>query len=121
MQQTIKAIQEANEYDGPAIIIAYAPCIAHGINGGMENSLDQSELATKCGYFPIFRNHPETGFTLDSKKVDFELYDEFLNSQRRYSMLKSVNPEMAERLLIENKDYAKVSFSYYESLANKGE
>jgi len=120
-QQTLKAIQEANEYDGPAIIIAYAPCIAHGIKGGMENSLEIAATATKCGYFPIFRYHPEKGFTLDSKNVDFELYEDFLASQTRYSMLKSVNPEMAERLLIENKDHAKVTYNYYETLVEKGE
>lgn len=120
-QQTIKAFQEANEYDGPAIIIAYSPCIAHGIKGGMENSIDMGALATKSGYFPIFRYHPENGFTLDSKNVDFELYEEFLNSQTRYSMLKTVNPDRAERLLIENKDHAKISFNFYEELGKKTE
>jgi len=120
-QQTIKAFQEANEHDGPAIIIAYSPCIAHGIKGGMEQSLDNADLATKCGYFPIFRYHPENGFSLDSKNVDFELYDEFLNQQTRYSMLKTVNPEMAEKLLVENKDHAKITFNYYESLVKKAD
>ena len=85
----------------------------------MENSIEMEKLATKCGYFPTFRYHPESGFTLDSKDVDFELYDSFLNSQTRYSMLKVVNSESAERLLIENKDNAKRTYSYYESLQNK--
>ena len=118
-QQVIKAMKEANEYNGPAIIIAYTPCISHGIKGGMENSIEMEKLATKCGYFPTFRYHPESGFTLDSKDVDFELYDSFLNSQTRYSMLKVVNNESAERLLIENKDNAKRTYNYYESLQNK--
>lgn len=115
-QQVIKAFKEANEYDGPAIVIAYTPCISHGIKGGMENSIEMEKLATECGYFPIFRNHPENGFTLDSKNTNFELYEDFLNSQTRYSMLKNINSEKAERLLIENKDNAKRSFYYYESL-----
>ena len=117
--QVIKAFKEANEYNGPAIIIAYTPCISHGIKGGMENSIEIEKLATKCGYFPTFRYHPETGFILDSKDVDFELYDEFLNSQTRYSMLKVINKESAERLLTENKDNAKRTYSYYESLQKK--
>lgn len=117
--QLIKAFKEANEYDGPAIVIAYTPCISHGIKGGMENSIEMEKLATKCGYFPIFRRHPETGFTLDSKNTDFELYEDFLNSQTRYSMLKVVNSEKAERLLIENKDNAKRNFYYYESLTKE--
>ena len=117
--QVIKAFKEANEYNGPAIIIAYTPCISHGIRGGMENSIEMEKLATKCGYFPTFRYHPEIGFTLDSKNVDFELYDNFLNSQTRYAMLKAVNNEKAERLLIENKDYAKRTYYYYESLQTK--
>ena len=117
--QVIKAFKEANEYNGPAIIIAYTPCISHGIKGGMENSIEMEKLATKCGYFPTFRYHPEIGFTLDSKNVDFELYDSFLNSQTRYAMLKAVNNEKAERLLIENKDYAKRTYYYYESLQTK--
>ena len=85
----------------------------------MENSIEIEKLATKCGYFPTFRYHPETGFILDSKDVDFELYDEFLNSQTRYSMLKVINKESAERLLTENKDNAKRTYSYYESLQKK--
>ena len=117
--QVIKAFKEANEYNGPAIIIAYTPCISHGIKGGMENSIEMEKLATKCGYFPTFRYHPEIGFTLDSKNVDFELYDSFLNSQTRYAMLKAINNEKAERLLIENKDYAKRTYYYYESLQTK--
>ena len=55
------------------------------------------KLAVDCGYFPTFRRHPITGFTLDSKNVDFDAYEDFLNSQTRYSMLKTINPEKAEK------------------------
>ena len=115
-QQVIKAFKEANEYQGPAIIIAYTPCISHGIKGGMENSVEMEKLATASGFFLTFRNHPEEGFTLDSKKVDFDLYEEFLNSQTRFQMLKVVNPEKADSLLQANKDYAIQTFHYYENM-----
>lgn len=117
--QTIKAFKEANEYNGPAIIIAYTPCISHGIKGGMEHSVDMEKLATKSGYFLTFRRHPINGFTLDSKNVDFELFDEFLNSQTRFNMLKAINPERAENLLQANKDYSIRTFNYYEELTKK--
>ncbi len=120
-QQVIKAFQEANEYDGPAIIIAYTPCISHGIKGGMENSIEMEKLATASGFFLTFRNHPEKGFTLDSKKVDFDLYEEFLNSQTRFSMLKVVNPEKASQLLESTKDYSIRNFNYYEELSHTAE
>lgn len=115
--QTIKALKEASLYDGPSIVIAYAPCIAHGITGGLENSMELESLATHCGYFPLFRYNPvNQKFTLDSKNVDFDLYDEFLNRQTRYSMLKKINPEKANILLEENKNNAINRFNYYKSL-----
>lgn len=117
--QAIKAFKEANEHNGPSIIIAYTPCISHGIKGGMEHSVDMEKLATQSGYFLTFRRHPFNGFTLDSKNVDFELYDEFLNSQTRFNMLKVINPDKAADLLRENKDAAIRTFNYYEKLNNE--
>ena len=117
--QALKAMKEAEAHKGPSIIIAYSPCISHGIKGGLVNSIDIEKLATTSGYFPIFRRHPETGFTLDSKNVDFDSYEEFLNSQTRYSMLKTINPEKAEELLKENKENAIKRYEYYKDLANK--
>lgn len=117
--QAIKAFKEANEYNGPAIIIAYTPCISHGIKGGMENSVEMEKLATASGYFLTFRRHPESGFSLDSKKVDFEQYEEFLNNQTRFNMLKVINPDKANSLLQANKDYAIETFNYYEELSQK--
>jgi pyruvate-ferredoxin/flavodoxin oxidoreductase len=82
----------------------------------MENSLDSGRLAVESGYFPTFRRHPINGFTLDSKKVDFDKYEEFLNTQTRYSMLNKVNKEEAEELLKLNKEDAIDKYKYYESL-----
>ena len=115
MMQTIKAFEEAEKHEGPSIIIAYTPCISHGIKGGMSESINIESLATKCGYFPIFRYDGNT-FTLDSKNPDFDLYEEFLNSQTRYSMLKAVNKEKADNLLEENKQNAIKRFEYYKNL-----
>ncbi len=115
MMQTIKAFKEAYEHQGPSIIIAYTPCISHGIKGGMKESVNMESLAVKCGYFPIFRYNGEN-FTLDSKNPDFNLYDEFLNSQTRYNMLKTVNEEKAETLLKQNKENAIKRFKYYKNL-----
>ena len=117
MMQVIKAFKEAAAHVGPSIVIAYTPCISHGIKGGMENSVNSEINATKCGYFPTFRYNPETeNFTLDSKNVNFDLYEEFLNSQTRYSMLHKINPEQAEQLLQENKQNAIKRYEYYQSL-----
>lgn len=115
--QTIKALKEAAEYNGPSIVIAYSSCISHGIKGGMEQSMENEKLATNCGYFPIFRYHPVTKkFTLDSKNVNFDQYSEFLNHQTRYAMLKEINPEKANFLLEENKKNAMGGYQYYQKL-----
>jgi pyruvate-ferredoxin/flavodoxin oxidoreductase len=116
--QLIKAMNEAESYNGPSILIAYTPCIAHGIKGGLENCLENEKLATKSGYFPTFRYNPIDGkLTLDSKDVDFDLYEEFLNSQTRYSMLKAINPDKAEELFKLNKEDAIRKYKYYKSLS----
>ena len=117
--QTIRAFEEAVLHPGPSIIIAYSPCISHGLKGGMSRSIESEKQATLCGYFPIFRRNPKTGFTLDSKQVDFEKYQDYLEMQTRYSMLKVVNPEKAEQLLRDNQEAAKERFQYYQSLEEK--
>lgn len=116
MMQVIKTLKEANDYNGPSIVIAYAPCISHGIKGGMGNSIDMEKMAVECGYFPTFRRNPDKGFTLDSKNVNFDKYEEFLNLQTRYSMLNKVNKENADFLLSENKKLAIERYEYYKSL-----
>ncbi|MDD3453352.1 MAG: pyruvate:ferredoxin (flavodoxin) oxidoreductase [Bacilli bacterium] len=115
--QLIKSFNEAAKYDGPSIIIAYSPCIEHGIEGGMENSIYMEKLATESGYFPIFRYNPQNKkFTLDSKNVNFDLYNEFLNKQSRFKMLKQINPNYADELIKLNIENAKIRYEYYQKL-----
>ncbi len=119
-QSTIKAFLEAESYNGPSLIIAYAPCIAQGIIKGMSNSIREEKDATACGYFPIFRYHPETKkMTLDSK-ADFSNYQDFLMGEDRYRMLSQVVDNSSE-LLEENEENAKERYAYYEALAVKEE
>ena len=116
-EQYLKALQEANNHNGPSIIIAYAPCIEHGIKSGMEHSLDDAYLASKCGYFLTFRYNPDNQtFSLDSKDVDFDEYDKFLSNENRYSNLKKVNSLEAEELLNKQKEWAKNRYDYYSKL-----
>ena len=117
--QLLKVFKEATNYNGPSIIIAYAPCISHGIKGGMSNTIEMEKLATNSGYFPIFHYNPiEQKFYLESK-ADFDKYDEFLQNQTRYSMLEKINPEQAKELLKQNKENAIKRYEYYQSLENK--
>ena len=120
MIQLLKAFKEAENHKGPSIIIAYAPCISHGIEGGMENTLEMQKLAVNSGYFPLFRYNPsEDKFYLDSK-ADFSLYEDFLLKQNRYSMLKIINPVEMNDLLLKNKEHAEKTYEYYKSLAKEG-
>ena len=116
-EQYLKVLQEANNHNGPSIVIAYAPCIEHGIKKGMEHSLDDAYLASKCGYFLTFRYNPQNKvFTLDSKDVDFDRYDEFLSNENRYANLKKINPSEADKLLDNQKKWAKARYEYYSKL-----
>ena len=99
--QTIKAITEAESYPGPSLIIAYAPCISHGIKKGMSKAQTEEALAVECGYWNNFRYNPAAKgnkFTLDSKEPKLEEYREFLNGEVRYNALVRTNPERAEEL-----------------------
>lgn len=120
MAQAIKVMKEAEEYDGPSIVIAYAPCISHGIKGGMNNSILEEEFAVECGYFPLIRYNPtDKKFILDYKEPNFDLFEEFLNNETRYKMLKALNPTHAEELLEKNKQEAIDRFNYYKELSQK--
>ena len=115
--QTIKAFNEAASYNGPSIIICYAPCIAHGIKSGMKSAIEEEKLVTECGYFPLFRYNPETEkFTLDSK-ADFTKYDEIFNRENRYS----INEEEKISLLEQNKKNAIDRYNEYKTLEGKDE
>ena len=119
--QTVKAIAEAEAYPGPSLIIAYAPCINHGIKKGMSKAQTEEELAVKAGYWHCFRFNPalaaegKNAFTLDSKAPTGD-YQEFLDGEVRYNSLKRSNPEKAERLFAKNEDEAKARYSYLNRL-----
>ena len=118
-EQYLRVLKEADEHNGPSLVIAYSPCIEHGIKNGMEYSLGDSHLATECGYFPIFRYSPEKEkFYLDSKKVDFSLYDSFLEGENRYLNLKRINPMGADAILADQKDNAMKRYRYYQKLSD---
>ncbi|MCR5741912.1 MAG: hypothetical protein K6G38_05610 [Gammaproteobacteria bacterium] len=123
--QMVKALKEAESYPGPSLIIAYAPCIAHGINKGMMQSQQEAKLATECGYFPLFRYDPrlkaegKNPFQLDSKNPDWDKYNDFLMNERRYSTLSSINPAAAKELLEANIEHAKARFATYVEEANR--
>ena len=117
MNQAIKVLKEAVEYNGPSIIIAYAPCIAHGILKGMSNTMEEEKLAVESGYFPLYRFNPLEGLTLDSK-ADFDKYYEFIAGEDRYRTLKNINPKEYKELLEKNMEYSKNRF---EELNDKGE
>ncbi len=120
MAQAIKVLKEAEEYDGPAVVLAYAPCISHGIKGGMNNSLLEEELAVECGYFPLLRYNPtEKKFILDYKEPNFDLFEDFLNNETRYTMIKTLNKKHAKELLDKNKEEAINRFNYYKELSEK--
>ena len=116
--QTVKAIAEAEAYPGPSLIIAYAPCINHGIKKGMSKAQTEEELAVKCGYWHNFRFNPaaDNKFSLDSKTPDMENYMDFLNGEVRYNSLQRQNPEKAARLFAKNESEAQARYEYLQKL-----
>ncbi|GFI37432.1 pyruvate synthase [Lachnospiraceae bacterium] len=116
--QTVKAIAEAEAYPGPSLIIAYAPCINHGIKKGMSKAQTEEALAVECGYWNNFRFNPAAEgakFTLDSKEPSGD-YQAFLDGEVRYNALKRANPEKAERLFAKNEAEAMERYAYLKKL-----
>ena len=120
--QTVKAIAEAEAYPGPSLIIAYAPCINHGIKKGMSKAQTEEQLAVECGYWNNFRFNPaaEKGskFILDSKQPKEEDYQAFLDGEVRYNALKRANPEKAARLFAKNEAEAMERYDYLSKLTD---
>ena len=119
--QTIKAIAEAEAYDGPSLIIGYAPCISHGIKNGMSNTPDEQKKAVECGYWTLYRYNPtlkgeKNPFTLDSKEPKANFKD-FLMGEVRYAALAKVFPELAEELFAKTEQDAKERYEKYKKLA----
>ena len=115
--QTIKAITEAEAYNGPSLIIGYSPCEMHSIKGGMINCQKEMKKAVECGYWNLFRFNPaaDKKFTLDSK-APAGGYREFLMNEARYSRLTREFPERAEGLFTRNEDAAKERYEHLTKL-----
>jgi len=115
--QCIKAIQEAESYKGPSVIIAYAPCINHNIKGGLTYSIEETKKAVAAGYWHLFRFNPELDnpFTLDSKEPTGSFRD-FILSEGRYNALFRSNPERAEELYARSESYAKDKYTFLAKL-----
>ena len=122
MNHTIRAISEAEKYDGPSLIIAYSPCINHGIRTGMGTSMNQEKFAVDTGYWHLYRYNPElkaqgkNPFQLDSKepKEDFQ---KFINSEVRYTSLKNTFPDIADDMFAKAEEHAKERYAGYKRMA----
>ena len=123
--QLLKAISEAEAYPGPSLIIAYAPCINHGIRKGMGKSQLEGKLAVECGYWANYRYNPQlvgtdkNPFSLDSKEPDFGKFQEFLQGEVRYSSLKRNFPQEADALFAKTQKDAEARLAGYKKLAGK--
>ena len=118
--QMLKAIKEAESYNGPSLIIAYAPCINHGLKSGMGKAQEQAKLAVECGYWTTFRYDPRLAqegknpFQIDSKTPDWDKYEDHLLTETRYAQLRRVNPDKADELLALNKKEAQRRYAMYQ-------
>ena len=121
--QTLKAIREAEAYPGPSLIIAYAPCINHGLKLGMGKSQAEEEKAVKCGYWHLWRYNPaleaegKNPFQLDSKEPDWAGFQDFLKSEVRYSSVMKQYPSEAAELFQAAEDNAKWRYNSYKRLS----
>ena len=121
MNQTVKALAEAEAYPGPSLIIAYAPCINHGIKKGMSKAMTEEKLAVEAGYWHNFRFNPElkaagkNAFILDSKEPKGD-YQEFLKGENRYASLAKFNPERAAELFAQSEANAKERYEHLKKL-----
>ncbi len=113
--QAIKAFKEAEEHNGPSIIIAYAPCIEHGINGGLTNSIEEEKKSVECGYNILMR-YKDNKIIIDSKEPDFDKYESYLNNEVRYNSLKKKNIKEAQELLELQKNNAIKRYEYFKNL-----
>ena len=115
--QLIKALHEAEQHKGPSVIIAYTPCVAHGIKAGMANVQNEMKRAVDAGYWTLYRYNPsaEKPMKVDSKAPTLD-YEEFLDGENRYAALKRTFPENAETLFKVAKEDAGVKYQKYKSL-----
>lgn len=118
-------LKEAEAYNGPSLIIAYAPCISHGLQAGMGMSQREEKIAVECGYWQLYKYNPmleEQGknpFSLDSREPAWDKFKDFLKGEVRFSSLYKMYPEMADELLDKTEEYAKIRYNNYKKLAGK--
>ena len=123
--QYLNAIKEAEAYDGPSLIIAYAPCINHGLKAGMGLSQREEKLAVECGYWHLYRYNPmlegtdKNPFSLDSKEPDWSKFQDFLKGEVRFASLYKLFPDRAQELLEKTEEFAKLRLENYKKLAGK--
>jgi len=119
----LKAIREAEAFNGPSIVIAYAPCIAHGLRAGMNKAQEEMKRAVECGYWNLYRYNPELAeqgqnpMQLDSKEPDWSKFQEFLYGEVRYTSLAKQLPEDAKVLFAEAEKDAKWRYANYKRMA----
>jgi pyruvate-ferredoxin/flavodoxin oxidoreductase len=117
--QCLKAIKEAEAYPGPSLIIAYAPCINHGLKAGMGKSQAEEEKAVKCGYWHLWRFNPQleaegkNPFILDSKEPEWEGFQDFLKGEVRYASVQKQFPAEAAELFNQAEEMAKKRYQSY--------
>jgi len=123
--QTLKAIREAEAYDGPSIIIAYSPCIAHGLKAGMGKAQTEQKLAVDCGYWSLWRYDPrletegKNPFQLDSKEPDWTKFQDFLKNEVRFATLMKQYPDEAKELFKVTQENALWRYNGYKRLATR--
>ncbi|ODA41553.1 pyruvate:ferredoxin (flavodoxin) oxidoreductase [Desulfosporosinus sp. BG] len=124
MAHTLKVMKEAEAYKGPSLIIAYAPCINHGLKAGMTKSVQEAKKAVESGYWHLYRFNPDlmeqgkNPFSLDSKEPTTS-FREFIMGEVRYSSLLNTFPESAEELFVGAEKYAKMRYDSYKRLADQ--
>ena len=122
--QALKVMQEAEAYPGPSLIIAYSPCIAHGLKGGLVNAQAEEKLAVDSGYYHLWRYNPsleaegKNPFILDSKAPNFELFQQFIGHEVRFNALGRSFPERAKMLFEQAEAQAKNTYKHYKRLAS---
>lgn len=119
MNQCIKAFKEAENFDGPSLIVAYAPCVNHGFD--MSQTTTEMRKAVECGYWALLRYNPQTNnLSLDSQS-DFDKYEDYLSGESRFSAIKELKGEEAEKLLEESKEDAKQRLETIKNFINNSQ